>query len=62
MDEKESTKIKRNNISQVDHKVKDVHVEVKEEVPDVALKVVPGYVTECTLLQFMAINKVKIQL
>ncbi len=37
---KRKTKIKRINISKVDHKVEDVHVEVKEEVPDVALKVV----------------------
>ncbi len=62
VDEKENTKIKRINISKVDHKVEDVHVEVKEEVPDVDLKVVPGYVTECTLLQSVAIKNLKIHL
>ncbi len=35
-------------------------MELKE--PDVALRGVPGFVTECALLQSMAINKVKIQL
>lgn len=32
------------------------------EAPDVTLMVVPGHVAECTLMQSMVINKVKMEL